>query len=238
MFSPNLFQISKEEKEKIIEKLIQKSYPGMSFYIMIALASFIAAVGLMIDNLIIIVGSILIAPFLYPIIFLGMSIVLDDFKVIKRTLLIIGKIIALGLSISFFSTLLLSPFVKTETPGIFQEISFLPLFYIAIASGLAATFAISRKSLVEYLPGVAVSISLILPLITIGVAIALGKFALALHCFQLFLINIFGIIFAAILIFSLMGFARERKVARETLKEEKKSLEKGEIEFEKKKRES
>jgi uncharacterized hydrophobic protein (TIGR00271 family) len=234
MSSGSLFQISKEEKEKVIEKLIQKSYPGMSFYIMMSLAFFIAAVGLLIDNIIIIVGSILIAPILYPIIFLGMSVVLDDFKALKRTLLILGKIIVLGLAISFFSTLLLSPFVKTDTPGIFQEISFLPLFYIAIGSGLAAAFAISRKSLEESLPGVAVSISLIPPLITIGVAVALGKFSLAIHCLQLFLINVFGIIFASLLIFSLMGFAKEKKVAKETLKEEQKFLEKGKVEFEKK----
>lgn len=230
----NVFQISKEEKDQVVKKLIQKSYPGTSFYIMIGLASFIAALGLIINNIAIIIGSMLVAPLLYPIVFLGMSVVLYDFQIIKRTLLIIGKIMVLGILVGFLSTILFGPFAKIKETGIFQEISILPLFYVALGSGLAAAFAIARKPLEEFLPGVAVSISLIPPLINIGVAIGLGRFSVAIHSLQLFIINVFGIIFASIVIFSLMGFVAERKVATKTLKEEKEFLKKGAAEFQKK----
>jgi len=229
----NIFQISKEEKEEVVKKLIQKSYPGTSFYIMIGLASFIAALGLIINNIAVIIGSMLVAPLLYPLIFLGMSVVLYDFEVIKRNLLIVGKIMILGILIGFLSTILFRPFASVKETGIFQEISILPLFYVAIVSGLAASFAIARKPLEEFLPGIAVSISLIPPLINVGVALGFGNFSVAIHSLQLFLINIFGIVFASIIIFSLMGFVAERKVATKALEEEKESLEKGAAEFEK-----
>lgn len=230
----SVFQVSKEEKCEVVEKLIQKSYPGTSFYIMIGLASFIASLGLIVNNVAVIIGSMLVAPLLYPIIFLGMSVVLSDFEAIKRTLLIVGKIMILGILIGFLSTILFRPFASTRETGIFQQISILPLFYVAIGSGLAAAFASTRKTLEEFLPGVAVSIALLPPLINVGVAFGFGHFSSSIHSLQLFLINSFGIVFAGIVIFSLMGFVTERKVASKTLKEEKKSLEKGAAEFEKK----
>ena len=77
----NIFQIPTEERKGIVESLIQKSYHGSSFYVLMGLASLIAAIGLIIDNVIIIIGSMLVAPLLYPIVFLGMSVVINDIKI-------------------------------------------------------------------------------------------------------------------------------------------------------------
>ncbi len=232
----NVFKLEKEEKDEVVKKLVQKSYPGSSFYIMIFLASLIAAIGLIINNLAVIIGSMLIAPLLYPIIFLGMSVVLHNFNIITRTLLILGKIIALGILIGFLSAILFAPFVEITETGIFQESAILPLFYIAISSGLAASFAITKKQMEEFLPGVAISIALLPPLINIGVSLGLGRFSFAIHSLQVFLINTFGVIFASIIIFSLMGFVAEKKVAVQSIEEEKISLEKGEAELQENKK--
>ena len=231
----NVFKIDKQEKDETVKKLVQKSYPGTSFYIMIILSSFIAALGLILNNLVIIIGSMLVAPLLYPIIFLGMSIVLNNFKIIGRTLSIIGRIILLGISIGFFSALLFNPFFIIKETGIFQEVGILPLFYVAISSGLAASFAITRKQMEEFLPGVAVSIALLPPLINIGVSLGLADFYSAIHSLQIFLINTFGIIFAGIIVFSLMNFATEKNIAVENIKKEETCLKKGDAEFQEKK---
>jgi uncharacterized hydrophobic protein (TIGR00271 family) len=231
----NVFKIDKQEKDETVKKLVQKSYPGTSFYIMIVLSSFIAALGLILNNLVIIIGSMLVAPLLYPIVFLGMSIVLNNFKIISRTLSIISRIIILGVSIGFFSALLFNPFFIIRETGIFQEIGILPLFYVAISSGLAASFAITRKQMEEFLPGVAVSIALLPPLINTGVSLGLADFHSAIHSFQIFLINTFGIVFAGIIVFSLMNFATEKNIAVQNIKKEETCLEKGDVEFQEKK---
>ncbi len=233
MANNSVFDLKKTDKNNIIKKLIRKSYPGTSFYIMIVLASFIAALGLIINNVIVIIGSMLVAPLLYPIIFLGMSIVMHNTNIIIRTLKIIGKIMGLGIFIGFFSAILFQPFFQIKETGVFEEITTLPLFYIAIASGLAASFAITRKQMEEFLPGVAVSIALLPPLINIGVSLGSFQFTLALQSFQVFFINVFGIIFASIIIFSLMGFVAEKKTAIESIKEERRCLKEGKVDFEK-----
>lgn len=230
-----ILKLSKEEKQESIKNLIQKSYPGSSFYILMALASIIAAIGLITNNLIIIIGSMLVAPLLYPIIFLGMSIVLYDQKIIERTLMIIIKITVMGILIGFICAVLFESFAQTKITGAFSEKMTLPFFYVAVISGLAASFASARKGMQESLPGIAVSISLIPPLINIGVALGFRQFSNAISSLQLFAVNIFGIIFAGILIFSLMGFSVEKTIAKKTLHEEKKCLKKGEAEFNSKK---
>ncbi len=233
----NIFQIKREEKSEVIKKLIQKSYPGTSFYIMVFLASSICAIGLILDNLAIIIGSMLVAPLLYPIIFLGMSVVLHNFEIITRTFLIITKLSGLVVLIGFLSVILFNPFLEIDETGIFYETGVLPLFYVAIASGLAATFSISRKQMEEFLPGVAISIALLPPLTNVGVSFGLGNLQLAVYSLQIFIINIFGIIFASILVFSLMGFVFEKNVAAESIEEEKIYLKKGVVEFEQAKEE-
>ncbi len=230
----NLFKIKTPEKNEIIKKLIKKSYPGSCFYVLIVLASFIAALGLILDNLIIIIGSMLVAPLLYPIIFLGMSIVLHDFSVISRTLIILIKITILGISVGFFSAFIFSPFFHTQEPGIFQEFSILPLFYLAVFSGLAASLSITREQMEEFLPGVAVSIALLPPLINIGVSLGLNEFFMAFYSFKIFFVNIFGIILSSIIIFSLMGFEKVNKTAIKGIEAEKKLLEKGHPDFKEK----
>jgi len=231
MLFSEIFKLSQKEKKDTIKKLIAKSYPGASFYVLIILSSCLAAIGLIIDNVAVLIGSMLIAPLLYPIIFLGMSVVLHDGGILNRTLLIIGKIIILGVSIGCISTFLLRPFVELTETGIFQQGSILPVFYVAVISGLAAAFSIVRNTLEEFLPGVAVSIALLPPLINIGVSLGFGNLSALVSSLQHFILNIFGIVFASLLVFSLMDFSTEIKIAKKTLKEEEKCLKEGEIEF-------
>jgi len=227
----NIFIICKEERKEIVEGLIQRSYPGLNFHVLMILASCIAAIGLIIDNMAIIIGSMLVAPILYPVLCLGMSASIRDFNIIKRTLFIIIKIVVLGVSIGFLSALVFRSFVRISETGVFLENFMLPIFYVSIVSGLAASFAITRKSSQEFLSGVAVSIFLIPPLVNIGVALGSGHMQAFYYSLQIFAINIFGIFLASITVFSLMGFSRESKTAQKIIKEEEKYLKKGAVEF-------
>lgn len=64
------------------------------------------------------------------------------------------------------------------------------------------------------MPGVAISVALIPPLAVIGIGLAYWDWEVMSRAFVLFLINIGGIIFASMLVFSLMNFYVRRKVAQ------------------------
>ncbi|MBU1160064.1 DUF389 domain-containing protein, partial [Patescibacteria group bacterium] len=77
----------------------------------------------------------------------------------------------------------------------------------------------------ETLPGIAVSVAIIPPLAVIGIGIAKLNWAVISGSFLLLLINILGIIFASMIIFSLMNLSVKKKVAQEVAKKEDKKLE-------------
>jgi len=76
------------------------------------------------------------------------------------------------------------------------------------------------------LPGVAISVSLVPPLAVVGVGLAKLNLAVASPAILLFMINVTGIMFSAMIIFSLMGFAMRRKTIHNVVVKDAKIVEK------------
>jgi uncharacterized membrane protein len=79
---------------------------------------------------------------------------------------------------------------------------------IALAGGLAASYALAQPQLSAALPGVAIATALMPPLCTIGIGLALGRWDVAGGAFLLFVTNAVTIAFAATLVFFGLGFSR------------------------------
>lgn len=226
MFFKALFDVSKARREEVIQRLIDDSYPGYLFFVMMGLAVIIATLGIVIDSVAVIIGSMLVAPFLIPLLSLAMGVVLADEKLIQRSIGIILKIMLLSLALSVIFSIFVRPAAGLNESILSLGRVDLPLLYVGVAAGLAASIAIVHPKFLENLVGVAVSVSLLPPLANIGVGLGTLRFDIALGALQLFLINLAGVIIAAVVVFSLVGFYRERKVAEKELKEEEKKLEK------------
>jgi uncharacterized membrane protein len=78
---------------------------------------------------------------------------------------------------------------------------------VALASGGAGAYALSRTDVADALPGVAIAISLVPPLNTVGILLATGDGDLATGALLLFTTNFVAILFAGTLTFIVMGLA-------------------------------
>ena len=226
MFFKALFGVSKQDREDIIQRLIDNSYPGYLFFVMMGLAVLIAAIGIVIDNIAVIIGSMLVAPFLIPFLSLAMGIVLADQKLIQRSAGIVVKIILISLALSIIVSIFVRP-----SEGLNASILALgevgpPLLYVAILSGLAASVAVVHPKFIEHMVGAAVSVALLPPLANVGIGIGALRFDIAIGALELFFVNLLGVVLAGVVVFSLVGFYRERRVAEVELKAEEKKLEK------------
>ena len=76
------------------------------------------------------------------------------------------------------------------------------------------------------LPGVAISVSLVPPLAAIGVGISAASLSIMTNALLLFIINVIGIVFASMLMFSLMNFHGTRNVVAKEIKKDKVEIEK------------
>jgi uncharacterized hydrophobic protein (TIGR00271 family) len=219
---------SSGEKSDAVKKLIEQSTPNMDFFLMVILSVVMAAFGLILDSSAVVIGAMLIAPVLSPILSLAMGIVMFNENLIKRAAFTLGKSLIFAIGSAFVIGLFFATKSGVEVPEIISRTS--PSLLdaaVAVVAGFAASFALVKPKLSESIPGIAISVSLVPPLAATGLGLATFNFAVAKGAFLLFFINILGIIFASVFVFSSMNLYTKRGTADRAIKEvEKKEEEK------------
>jgi len=214
--------LTNKDKVDAVDRLISGSTPSQDFFLMTVLSVLTATFGLLLGNVSVIVGSMLIAPLLNPILSLSLGFIMSDFKVISRSFWTLVKAVALSVTAANFATLLFSTQLESLVGPEITSRTEPSLIYVAIAiiAGFAASFALVKPQLSETLPGVAISVSIIPPLAVTGIGIAKLNWQIISGSFILFLVNLIGIVFASMITFSLMNFYTHRKDADESIKKE------------------
>ncbi len=200
--------LHEEEKIAVYKEILQGAHPGVSFYIMIALASLIASVGLLQNSPAVIIGAMLVAPLMAAVIGIGLGLTLGDYRMFKLAMkaTFLGVVLAVGTGVV---TALVIP-GKQVTPEILARTrpSLLDLI-VALASGAAGSYALCRKEVSASLPGVAIAAALVPPLATAGIAMAMSEWVLAGGALLLYLTNVVAIVAIGGVVFLLLGFKPE-----------------------------
>ncbi len=208
--------LKNKDKSEAIERLIEHSSPTQDFFFMITLSILTATFGILVNDIAVIIGSMLIAPMLYPLLSLSLGIVMSDSTLISRSFYTIVKSFGLGAVTAAIATSIFSNHFTELTPQIIaQTKTTIPNVMIAITAGFAGTFALVKPKLNENLPGVAISVALITPLAVFGIGLAQLNLEVITGSLVLFLINAGGVIFASMTTFSLMNFYTKRKEAHQ-----------------------
>jgi len=222
--------LTNKDKKEAVERLIADGTPRHDFFLMIVLSVCMATFGLILNNSSVIIGSMLIAPLLSPILGIGMGVVMADRKLIVRSTMTTLKSTAFAILTAtvialFFSKIgglgsqLNSEIMARLEPNLVSGL-------IALVAGCAASYALIKPQLSATLPGVAVSASLVPPLAVTGIGIARFNWTIISDSFVLFLVNVTLIIFAGSVIFSLMRLYAEQPVAERAIKKEDDQLKK------------
>ncbi|CAN5747534.1 hypothetical protein BH11PAT2_BH11PAT2_01310 [soil metagenome] len=233
MLLTSLFHtITEAEKDDAVEDIIRRATPRKDFFVMLVLSVSMATFGVLLGSTVILVGSMLIAPLLYPLLSLSLGIILVDEKLIARSLYTIGKSMLFGLAAGLLIGFLFSGHhLSTTTLFNNSQEGSASLMYAIVAAiaGFAAAFAMSKPHLNETLPGVAISVALVPPLATAGVALSLLDWSGFSSALLLFMVNIIGIVFSAMIVFALMQFSAKTRVAEKVEQIEDRVIEKESI---------
>jgi uncharacterized hydrophobic protein (TIGR00271 family) len=204
-------------KKGVIDLLITQSETNVSYFFLLSIATIITTLGLTLNSVATVVGGMLIAPLLTPMLALGLGITTGSPKSISRSLVGIISSISIVLFWAFIVSLLIhSDGYLTDQILMRGEYSHLYLI-IAILSGLAATYTWMQPMLASALPGVAVAVSLLPPLCVSGIAMAQTNKDLLLNSLQIFGSNVVGIIAAATLLFFIFKFSKFKKFEEEKI---------------------
>lgn len=182
------------------------------FSIMMIFSVVIASVGLIQNSAAVVIGAMMIAPLLSPIMGISASMLRGSRHEILGGLRVILVSISGSILFSFIISKLFPPTSTVLTSEILARTSpDVRDLLVALAAGAAGAYAICHKDAVGAIPGVAVAVALVPPLAATGVLLGRNQPSLAGGAFILFLTNLFGILVAATLVFYGAGFIRVHK---------------------------
>lgn len=203
--------LSPERRSEVLEQLSQSSSPNFDFFFLVVLSTSIATFGLITDSTAVVIGAMLVAPLMSPILGLSLASVAGKRNMFQRALvaLIRGVLLSILLSAVLGWLAQQLPFdLLQELPNeVLARTRPTPIdLAIALAGGAAAAYALAQPQLSAALPGVAIATALVPPLCTVGVGISVRDPSIALGALLLFLTNLFTISFVGIVVFAALGF--------------------------------
>ncbi|MGB6108586.1 MAG: DUF389 domain-containing protein [Mycobacterium sp.] len=188
----------------LVQNLRTGSRWNADFRIMLGLAVSVASLGLLLNSAAVIIGSMLLAPLMTPMLGLGLALVQGNAR--------LARTCAKSVSLGMFTALGISIVLGMAYPGdeLTPELSgrgspnILDLL-IALFSGAAAAYALARPTLAGSIAGVAIATALVPPLCTAGISLADRNFGNAVGAAMLFATNFLAIVLAAAAMFRWMG---------------------------------
>lgn len=149
----------------------------------------IASIGLNVNSTAVIIGAMLVSPLMGPIVGIGLSIGINNFRMLTRSLKSLGTAVLISVIVSTIY-FLLTPFGEVQSELIARTKPNLLDVLVAVFSGIALIVAKTQRGTVaSVIFGVAIATALMPPLCTAGYGLANGNWQFFLGAFYLFLIN-------------------------------------------------
>ena len=185
-----------------------------AWWVMLLLSVAIATFGIMQDSTAVVIGAMLIAPLMTPILGASAGIVnawrrriIDSFGLVVAG---VGAAIALAFIIGQWIPVIVpldvnSQVVSRTSPNVVDML-------IALAAGAAGAYASVDRRVSASIAGVAIAVALVPPLGVVGLTLEAGQLADAFGAFLLFLTNFVSIVLAATVVLFLTGYAPFQKL--------------------------
>ncbi|MFR9805490.1 DUF389 domain-containing protein [Pseudonocardia sp. RS010] len=183
--------------DRMVDRLFVDTHrKTTAFWALLTLAAVIAGAGVVADSTATVIGAMIVAPLMTPILGTALAVVLGDRRRTVRgiTLIVLGA--AAVVAIAYVLGLLVpEPVVAPNNSQVAGRVSpHLVDLVAALATGVVGAFALVRSDVSDALPGVAIAISLVPPLAVVGMTLESGAPRQALGAFLLFATNVAAIV--------------------------------------------
>lgn len=203
---PLIAHAATEEFKELYQLLRDNATTSSAFLMLMTLSTLLASIGLFANSAPVIIGAMILAPMMAPIISLSMALTRQDSSLMTKSIasLTTGLFVALGFA-ALASFIMPMEVVTSEIAARLSP-NLLDLA-VAIISGIAGAYAHARVDAAKSLAGVAIAVALVPPLAVTGIGLGWFDLNVAGGAFLLFLTNFAGIVFSAALTFLALGFA-------------------------------
>ena len=205
---------------ELLESRMASARPSLDFFVLLVSAAIIATLGLISNSSAVVIGAMIVAPLMDPILSLAFGVAISNGRLIRRSVftvilgmfavLLTSALISLALGISHVQ----SEITARTSPNLID-------LGIAVAAAVAGSFSVTREGLSKSIAGVAIAVALVPPLCVCGIGLTLGNEIVAVFgrgsiaglsnqiaegSFLLFLANLIGITVASLVVFLLQRY--------------------------------
>ncbi len=190
-----------------------------SYAVMLLLSVALATLAILQDSTAVIIGAMLVAPLMTPIMGCAAGVVAGWRKRVFVSLAIVALSVVVSVALAWILSAWIPALVPLEsnTQVVSRAAPTLVDMAIALAAGAAGAYATIDDRVSSSLTGVAIAVALVPPLGVVGVALEAGHVIQALGAFLLFSTNLVSIVLASVAVFALVGLIPIRKSAEQRI---------------------
>jgi uncharacterized hydrophobic protein (TIGR00271 family) len=180
------------------------------FWLLLPLSAVIAAAGVVSDSTATVIGAMIVAPLMTPILGIVLAAVLGDGPNLRRSVLLVVGGAAAVVALSWILGLFVPyPVVAATSSQVASRISPRIVDLVAaLATGAVGSVALARSDISDTLPGVAIAISLVPPLAVVGLTLESGAPNQSFGALLLFVTNVVAILASGIFVMALYRVRR------------------------------
>ncbi len=209
--NPFSFKLSDERKQHVAEKIMENSEIDKLYWIQLVIACMLATLWLLANSIPVIIWSMLVSPILTPIQSFAFAITCGKKHLYMKSL----KILLLSILIAIPSSFIICyfvPFAWITEQVLLRGTPTVVDFVVALLSGIIAFIFLWYEKLEESIVGIAIAVSLMPPLASVGIWLHFMEYSVAKWSFLLFITNLVWILVVWILIFFLFWFKPTNKI--------------------------
>lgn len=192
-------------------KIHEQSRFSILYFTLLITSVFVCTLGLLMNSSAIVIGGMLIAPLMWPLARLGYGVAHREFHQLYRGGLLVLASIIIG-ALSAFLITWISPIKVVNAEILARTTPTLMDLFVAIAAGLVAAIGITQRKIADSLAGVAIAVSLMPPLCTVGIALGLRNLDYSVGALLLFAVNAASITMVTTIVLILTQYARKERV--------------------------
>ena len=197
-------ETSRISREELYEETEKGAQVNATYIMLIVLSTVIAAVGIAVEETIPIIGAAMIAPLLGPNVAFSLAVVLNDFKLMKKS----AVALIVGLGITLILSIIIGIVIKFSFPDDFITSGTIAAGFrtivVALSAGIAGALAFSTGAS-SIMVGVVVAVALLPPLVRLGLVIGEEQWASVWQAFLLVMVNLVCINLACVVTFFFQG---------------------------------
>jgi uncharacterized hydrophobic protein (TIGR00341 family) len=199
----NAKKLRRASRQELVGTITKSSHITLSYTLLVVISAIVVTIGFIKNSEAVIIGAMVIAPMLGPVISIAFSSILGDFRVLKNSALTLLYAIVIVIGISVCFTFFFPVPIESSEFASRTHVNILDMV-LAFATGIAGALSILNR-LPGSLVGVMVAVALMPPNVVLGMSLGSAMWQEAYGSLLLLVGNISSVTLAGIIVFSISG---------------------------------